>query len=169
MRLKILNNVYCVFSESAHRVFSCNLKPEREKSQQLPSCSLLSIIRFCLGEEECHWKEQLYVYIVCACVLCYNIALALILNNSFINPTHPKLCNNAWRYNNNIGKAMSSSEFVIKTILSCSWENHINVQQYKNYKHCQGRNSISEFWKVLSQLLNCSCVTQTMSFLGSFT
>lgn len=32
MGLKILNNVYCVCSESAHPVFSCNLKPERDKA-----------------------------------------------------------------------------------------------------------------------------------------
>lgn len=53
MRLKILNNVCCVSSESAHRVFSCNVKLDREKASNfLPV--LLSVIHFCLGEEDCH-------------------------------------------------------------------------------------------------------------------
>lgn len=70
MRLMILNNVYCVSSESVHKVFSCNLKPEREKNQQLPSSSIYNT--FLSGRGRIAWKETIMciysVYFLCVCM-----------------------------------------------------------------------------------------------------
>ena len=72
----ILNNVYCVSSESAHKVFSCNLKPEREKKQQLPSSSICNT--FLSGRGRIAWEEKIMcIYIVCASWVCVCVCVCV--------------------------------------------------------------------------------------------